>query len=585
MSQPVEYQLPRPLRSVPPAEATTHIPEGGTFLRILGVNYFHFTTRDEGDLYLTELGLPFNRHIQPENWIERPWFSDHAVRLEGTSTVYRIPTRPIDNHLRKSLMLVVKWSRVGEDIPLTTFTLDRMINADFNTPFEEFSLLTDLRTSRPAPGATRLLTQKPLGIYVPPERMQLWQSGRSMSRIKAKIAAHPGIELDVLRSYIMIYAWVNGHNAVDGFGRLSHSSDDVRSRQQLADFTREAEGELRQRGFRVADHKPTHLIVRIRDGQVRRRRDGRVAYALVDYELLQRTPEYEDLVRARRRSEYLLRQRDRFSEEHLSHSLPPGLKRANILGVDYIHGTTESTGGVLWVVGRDPELFSYFLPERWRMKHTRLSPTNQTYYTQSKDRVHLVWKVSRVGEIPPGDLSEPRCREHVRQGYNAPFEEFAIALALQRAGVPTIYPRAIYVTAAHEDCRAHVLDDRRFKRYAELRSPDGLPVLPIDQEYVCIWGFYRGQTDAEACETATAWNPIDAATALARGLIDRATQTQLLREHADRLADAGYEDTALCPAHVLLSFIPPATLQRDLLGRINTLQCNFTMVRATQAGR
>jgi hypothetical protein len=30
------------------------------------------------------------------------------------------------------------------------------------------------------------------------------------------------------------------------------------------------------------------------------------------------------------------------------------------MGVDYIYGRAESTGGILWVVGKDPDLFNYF---------------------------------------------------------------------------------------------------------------------------------------------------------------------------------------------------------------------------------
>ena len=51
--------------------------------------------------------------------------------------------------------------------------------------------------------------------------------------------------------------------------------------------------------------------------------------------------------------------------------MPAHLKAINLLGVDYIVGHAESTGGLLWVVGRDPDLFNYFLPERWRRTPNR----------------------------------------------------------------------------------------------------------------------------------------------------------------------------------------------------------------------
>ena len=45
---------------------------------------------------------------------------------------------------------------------------------------------------------------------------------------------------------------------------------------------------------------------------------------------------------------------------------PEHLHAMRIFGVDYVYGDTASTGGKLWVVGHDPLLFDYFLPERWR---------------------------------------------------------------------------------------------------------------------------------------------------------------------------------------------------------------------------
>ena len=65
------------------------LPPDATFLRILGVNYVHLKTGDEGDLYMTEYGLPFVDHLRPENWYEEQWFKQKRERLQGTSTVYR----------------------------------------------------------------------------------------------------------------------------------------------------------------------------------------------------------------------------------------------------------------------------------------------------------------------------------------------------------------------------------------------------------------------------------------------------------------------------------------------------------------
>ncbi len=179
---------------------------------LLGVDYIHFKTSDGGELYLTRFGLPCWQNLLPENWHAREWFEAKRERLEGTSAVYRVPTRMVQG---KMLDLVVKWSRVGEDVPFDTPTFNRFINAEFNCPFEEFSLLMELRKGDTGPQAIRIRTQKPLAIYVPSERLQLWQTGRSEERLRAKVVRHPGVEIDILRQYVLLYGWIKGLDAVE----------------------------------------------------------------------------------------------------------------------------------------------------------------------------------------------------------------------------------------------------------------------------------------------------------------------------------------------------------------------------------
>jgi len=45
----------------------------------------------------------------------------------------------------QSIDLVVKNCRVGEDVPLATHTLEEFCNAEFNSPWEEFSLVFEMR--------------------------------------------------------------------------------------------------------------------------------------------------------------------------------------------------------------------------------------------------------------------------------------------------------------------------------------------------------------------------------------------------------------------------------------------------------
>ena len=187
------------------------LPSNGTPMNLLGVDYLHVPTRDGGDLYLTKFGLPFVEHLRLDNWRDEDWFNEHRQELTGTSTVYKVPTKEIDG---QKLDLVVKWCRVGEEVPIDTMTFDRFAHAEFNSPYEEFALVMEMR-ERPADGAIR--TNRPLAIYVPAERLELWQTGRLKPPHGPQDTKFRDVELDINRQYILIYQWVKGECAVDAF--------------------------------------------------------------------------------------------------------------------------------------------------------------------------------------------------------------------------------------------------------------------------------------------------------------------------------------------------------------------------------
>lgn len=579
----MSYQIPvysgsggRAAAAAMPAIDIKHLPKHATFVRIMDVNYVHLKTSDDGDLYVTQYGLPFLQHLAPENWYEDTWFTSHRERLAGTSTVYKVPTRPVEGSLRKSIDLVVKWSRVGQDVPLDTFTLNKVVNAEFNTPFEEFSLVEQLREGAYGPRELRILMQKPMAIYAPPEKMQLWQTGRSKDKIVTRVARHPGVEIDILRSYILLYQWLRGYNAIEA---LAMTQLDSKSQEKTAwEFTHEGNRQLEQKGYMVADNKPTHFIVRMNGQGVKRRRDGSVLYGMIDYELLARTPEHEEAVKKRQRSRYLQLQKQRFVEPAGYH-WPLEQRPMEVGGVPYISGRAESTGGTLWVVGRNPELFNYFLPEKWRYKQVRLSERRQTYYTQTKDRIHLVWEVSRVGELPTEEMAGVvSFDELMKQGFNSPFEEVSIALELQKAGLPTTYPRAVYMTGQEVLLPSGVIDERRYELDNHV-GPDGQKILRLDRDYILIWGYWRGLEDSDATMDEPFWSPIDASRAAAKGLISGEVLEEILRRQRERLEQAGFEDLTLNGNHVLLSYIPEGAIKRAPDGFFEMRQCNFEMVR------
>ena len=279
------YNVPQlflsPRLNFPPRYRRTR---GPGVISLIGVDYLRLKTGDGGDLYLTRFGLPFREQLAPENWYAPDWFSVRRTRLPGTSAIYKVPTRPVRG---VSLNLVARFSRVGQEIPLDTLTLDENIHAEFNSPFEEFALVMELRAAGLGASRARILTKRPLAIYMPPEQLQHWQTGRLESKMAAKRARHPEAELDLLRQYILLYGWIEGLNAVQAIQALAVTGRVAET--FLAETTLHAIHDLEQLGFRMLDIKPEHLVLRIRpDGSLLRRRTGNPSYALVDYELLER---------------------------------------------------------------------------------------------------------------------------------------------------------------------------------------------------------------------------------------------------------------------------------------------------------
>lgn len=560
-----------PLPPVLPAD----LPASRNAISLLGVDYIHLKTADGGDLYLTRFGLPFWKSLLPQNWYAREWFEAKRERLEGTSTVYKVPTRPVNG---KVLNLVVKWSRVGEMVPFDTFTVNKFIQAEFNSPFEEFSLLMELRRGEAGPAAIRIRTQLPLAIYVPSERLQLWQTGRSEDKIRAKVTRHPGVEIDILRQYVLLFGWIKGWDAVETaekFGLEGRAQAEF-----LARVTSLVTHELWQKGCRVVDMKPAHIILRPQpDQSLLRDHNDQFAYALVDYELLERTPEHEQAVRSVNRQLYLKHMARRFDTD-AANPLPAHLRATNVLGVDYIFGRAESTGGLLWVVGKDPDLFNYFLPERWRRTpKKKLSARNQIFHTRTKDNINLVWKVSRMGDSPW--LKNPDAHKETARayGFNSPFEEFAFAFEMSRHGVRTVYPRAIYMTGRPRGPARQVSDERRYAALADFRTPDGDPAVRKEYDYITIWGFWNGPDELLAAQDGKYYQAVNVKRAFTNKLISKQTLTELTQMVTRRQAHCGFEDLNLKPDHLLISFDADEQLVLDTMGKPEVRLCNFELIR------
>ncbi|MFC1704351.1 hypothetical protein ACFL1E_06195 [Candidatus Omnitrophota bacterium] len=538
--------------------------------KILDVEYAHIKLQNKDDLYITSQGLPFIEHLKPENFLtDEKWFQKNSKCLSGTSSVYKVRTKKV-NGIHKDI--VIKWNRMGQNIPGAD-DRDDLICAEFNSPFEEFSLVVELRNAVLGSPIT-ITIQKPLAIYVPLEPVEIWQSGRKEYKMQYKIDSHKEIALDMHRSYAVIYEWIEGIDAVQACDK--HIINDKRMRS----LTLDADKKMKKKGFVVRDNKPHHVIVRPKKKkELARDQKGKILYGLVDFELLERTPHREKIAQKDKRADYLRRQRDRFFGDD-PNEFHPHLHHVNILGVEYVYGHVESTKGRLWVVGRDPHLFDYFLPERWeQIPKTKISVFNDMYYTISKDNIHLAWKVSKVGIKPDADPYKEDEKRILEYGYNTPFEEVAIALELSRKGIPTIYPRAIYMSSNKTKISDSLSDSSRYDMYKAFVTPDRVALLKKNRDYISIWGYWNGPDEKLAAKDSDYYEGIDTLRAYKQGIITEKQYYELLQIAKERLFQAGFEDLNFRGNHLLISFDSKKNLIVDSEGIPELRICNFEFLK------
>ncbi len=540
--------------------------------RILGVDYLHLLFEDGTDLYITLYGLPFARQLEPQNyWTDKEWFGRNSRKLHGTGTLYKIRTKPVEDVSRD---IVLKWSRMGQDIPGET-EVSSIEGAKFNSPFEEFGLVMELRESVLGHGKS-VLTHKPLAIYVPRKFVESERIGRKSYWMEDLQESHREVVLDPNRQYAVLYEWIKGVDAAEVWRAGIIDENHVNR------LTERASRELQNKGFRVRDNKPHHVILRPsgKSQGIATDRRGKALYALVDFELLERTVEHEKQVKASRRSGYLKKQAKRFEADK---GFPMNLEPTEIFGVKYVYGRVESTGGALWVVGKDPDLFEYFVPEKWRESPKKnVSEHGRTYDTRTKDNVHVVCRVSKVGRVPEVDELDRAGVRKVSHGYNSPFEEIALSFQLNKSGIPTVYPRAIYMSGHRIDEEEGPTDRRRFRSHEQIVTPEGHPVLSCRHQYVIIWGYWNGPDEYLAEKDEDYYQSIDAFRAYQRNIIDRGMYEACIRNTTRRLSSAGVDALNIKGTHLLLSINKSGELVFDDDGSPIIHICNLELMRLTE---
>jgi hypothetical protein len=259
------------------------------------------------------------------------------------------------------------------------------------------------------------------------------------------------------------------------------------------------------------------------------------------------------------------------------------LKSQSVFQVPYLYSEVPSSKGRLWVVGNDPFLFDYFLPEKWRhVNRTKLSLHHEIFHKISRDGIHLVLKVSKAGEQPDADPFNDRERKILEHGFNSPFEEVALALELNSKAIPTIYPRAIYMTGSTTRISHREYDDSRYISHADLLVPDkNEPILKKDHEYIIIWGYWNGTDEMLADHDGDYYTAINALSAYRQHVISKDTYFSVMETVRSRMLAVGVEDLNLRGTHILLALNDTHEVLTGNDGFPEIRICNFELLRRT----
>ncbi len=332
------------------------------------------------------------------------------------------------------------------------------------------------------------------------------------------------MEIDILRQYVVLFGWIKGSDAVETaeqFGLEGGARAEF-----LARVTSLVTHELWQKGYRVVDMKPQHIILRprpdkslLRDHNDQYRlRAGGLRTARTD------AANTSSAVRSANRQLYLKHMARRFDAD-AAKPLPAHLQRHERPGRG-LHFWPRRKHRRPALGRRQGPRPVHLFPARnagGARRRKNFPRATRFYYTRTKDNINLVWKVSRMGELP--HLSQPGARNDAARdcGFNSPFEEFAFALEMGRRGVRTVYPRAIYMTGHRRDSDRQISDERRYAALADLRTPDGEPVVRREYDYITIWGFWNGPDELLAAQDGKFYRAVNVKRAFADKLISHQT--------------------------------------------------------------
>ena len=195
---------------------------------VLGLKYCHVRLTDGADLHVTGYGRPFLASLRAEDSCsDRELFDNRRVRLPGTSCPCRVKTKHLSG---RSTEVVLKCNPMAQQ-DIRDEEDEHLDGAGFNSPFEGFALVKELKGSRSG-RFDGVITQDPLAIYVPLGRAELCQIGRKDYKMRTLCSRHEReVELDMFRESAVIYRWVPGIDLAQAY------RDGVVSREEMNTLT------------------------------------------------------------------------------------------------------------------------------------------------------------------------------------------------------------------------------------------------------------------------------------------------------------------------------------------------------------
>ena len=158
-----------------------------------------------------------------------------------------------------------------------------------------------------------------------------------------------------------------------------------------------------------------------------------------------------------------------------------------------------------------------------------------------------------------------------------------MALELSEKGIPTTYPRAIYMAASKSDMDESLCDNSRYNSHKDLTTPDGEAILRKNHDYIIFWGYWNGPDELLAEKDESPCQGIDLLLSYRKGLLDEKVYRQLMRIAKEKLAAVGFEDLNFRGNHILLSVDNSGQLVKDHRGIPEIRISTFELLKRIQA--